>query len=39
MEVGVADAAEQDFDLYVVLGGIAPGIVVEASGDVALAAE
>ena len=39
MEIGVADAAEQDFDLHVVFGWIAPRIVVEASGDVALAAE
>ena len=39
VDVGVADAAKQDFDLHVVLGGIATIMLVEASGDVALAAE
>jgi len=39
MDIGVTDAAEKDFDLYVVFGWIAPCIVSEASGDVALAAE
>ena len=39
VEIGVADAAEQDLDLYVVFGWIAPRDRVEASGDVALAAE
>jgi hypothetical protein len=35
----VADAAEQDFDLHIALGGPRRGIVIEASGDVSLAAE
>ena len=39
MKVGVADAAEEDFDLHVALGGSRRAIVVEANGDVALAAE
>ena len=39
MEIGVADAAEEDFDLHVVFGWIAPLDLVWASGDVALAAE
>ena len=40
MEIGVADAAEQNFDLHVVFGWIAPrDRVADASGDVALAAE
>ena len=38
VEIGVADTAVEDLDLHVVLGRIAARIVVEASGDVALAA-
>jgi hypothetical protein len=39
VEIGVADAAEKNIDLQVALGQIAALIFVEASGDVALAAE
>ena len=39
VEIGVADAAEQDLDLHVVFGRIAARDVVEASGDFALPAE
>ena len=39
MEVGVADAAEEDLDLHVALGRIAPRDRGRPSGDVALAAE
>ena len=39
VQVGVADAAEEDLDLDVVGSGSRRAIVEEASGDVALAAE
>ena len=39
VEVGVADAAEEDFDLHVAFGRLAARDLVEASGEVALAAE
>ena len=39
MEVRVADTAEKDFDLNIVFSRIAAGIVVGASGELALAAE
>jgi len=39
VEVGVADAAEENLDLHVVRARIAPRDPVGASGDVALVAE
>jgi hypothetical protein len=39
MEIRVADTAEQDFDLHVVFGRIAPRNGGRPSGDVALLAE
>jgi hypothetical protein len=39
VEVGVADAAEEDLDLDVVFGGIAAGDGGGGKGDVALATE
>jgi hypothetical protein len=39
MEIGVADAAEEYFDLDIVSVGSRRAMVVEANGDVALATE